>query len=572
MSAEQRRTALREAVSRLRPELRQAFLYSIVISLLALAPIGYMRDVYGPVLDARSGRSLAFVTALLVLALAMSGFLEWVRARVMQAAAVKFAQEISPRVFEATFRANLHRLQGAGQALSDLRVIRTFITSPTLTVIMDVPLGAIFLGLVFLINPLMGLLSLLGASTIALLGWWTERRIKPQVEEAQQFNGASQVVASSGSRNAQVVEAMGMTTALQRRWMAARQQYLAKQANVAELQAVAASANKLIMLSQGSLLLGIGMMLTLLEILPPSVGAFLIIAKLLGNRAVGPLMQLINSWKQVVTARDAFDRLEAFLERVQPLEQRMRMPAPKGLLQVEGASVRAPGTKKTVVLDAAFTVKPGQVLAVIGNSGSGKSSLARALVGVWPPMVGTLRLDGVDIGSWDKTELGPFLGYLPQDVELFDGTIAENIARFGEVDPLKLQAAIEYAGLHDLIRGLPNGVATLIGDDGAVLSGGQRQRVALARALYGDPSLIVLDEPNSSLDQRGDRDLLKGIQAMKEKGSAIVVVTHREALYPVVDLILVMEDGRPKLYGARDKVLAQLKPAAAQATTKQVAA
>jgi ATP-binding cassette subfamily C exporter for protease/lipase len=364
---------------------------------------------------------------------------------------------------------------------------------------------------------------------------------------------------------------MGMTEALKRRWLTVQRQYLTKQAAAADVQAVSASLNKLFMLAQGSLVLGIGMLLTLLEVLPPSAGAFLIIAKLLGNRAVGPLMQLINSWKNVVTAKDAFDRLESFLEAMKPIQSRMRMPAPRGLLQVEGASVRAPGTKRPVVMDANFTLKPGQVLAVIGTSGSGKSSLARALVGIWQPIAGTVRLDGVEIASWNKSELGPWLGYLPQDVELFDGTLAENIARFGEIDEEKLWAAVEQAGLQDLIGGLPNGLATQIGEDGTTLSGGQRQRVALARAFYGSPSLIVLDEPNSSLDQRGDRDLLNGLQLMKAKGATIVVVTHREALYPVADYILVMEEGRPKCFGPRDKVLEQLRGPASDSTQKGAA-
>lgn len=567
MSTPQPPSEMRQAIGRLRSYWRQAFVYSAVVSLLALAPIGYMRDVYGPVLDSRSEHALLWVTLLLVVALAVSGALEWVRARVFQAASVRLAQDIGPRVFKATFRANLHKVPGAKQALSDLRVVRNFITSPTMGVIMDVPLGVIFMLMVFFIHPLMGVMSLLGAVLMAGLGWVSERRVSPLMMQAQQFNSAAQIFAADSGRNALVIEAMGMVPAIQRRWYQFQSQYLRDQAKAADAQSLSSALTKFVMLSQGSLLLAVGMLFTLLEILPPTAGAFLIIAKLLGNRAVGPLMQLINSWRQVVMARDAFARLDDFLTKVPEPEERMKMPPPQGLLTVEGAAARAAGTKKTLVMDVTFNLPPGQIMAVIGPSGSGKSSLARMLVGLLPPILGTVRLDGVDIASWDKSELGAYLGYLPQDVELFDGTVAQNIARFNDVQEQALTDAVNLAGLQTLLAELPDGVNTEIGDDGATLSGGQRQRVGLARALYGQPKLIVLDEPNSSLDQQGEFDLQQALLAMRKRGSTVVVVTHREHLLAVVDTILVLEEGRPLMYGAREKVLAEMAARKAGATT-----
>jgi ATP-binding cassette subfamily C exporter for protease/lipase len=559
MSLPQPPSELTLAMSRLRPYWRQAFVYSTVVSLLALAPIGYMRDVYGPVLDSRSERTLLWVTLLLVVALAMSAALEWVRARVFQAASVRLAQEIGPRVFTATFRANLHKVPGARQALADLRVVRNFITSPTMGVLMDVPLGAIFMLMVFFIHPLMGVMSLVGAALMAGLGWVSEQRMRPLTTQAQQFNSAAQNFAADSGRNALVIEAMGMVPAIQRRWYTFQAQYLRDQAKAADAQSLASALTKFVMLSQGSLLMAVGMLFTLLEILPPTAGAFLIIAKLLGNRAVGPLMQLINSWRQVVMARDAYTRLDEFLGKVPEPEQRMKMPPPQGLLTVENAAARAPGTKRTVVMDVTFTLPPGQVMAVIGPSGSGKSSLARLLVGLTAPILGTVRLDGVDIASWDKCELGAHLGYLPQDVELFDGTIAQNIARFGTINEEAMAAAVKLAGLQPLIDELPQGMNTEIGDDGATLSGGQRQRVGLARAVYGQPKLVVLDEPNSSLDQQGEADLQQALQALRQLGCTVIVITHREHLLAAVNTVLVLEEGRPLMYGARDKVLAEME-------------
>jgi ATP-binding cassette, subfamily C, bacterial exporter for protease/lipase len=260
----------------------------------------------------------------------------------------------------------------------------------------------------------------------------------------------------------------------------------------------------------------------------------------------------------LVVARDGFDRLERFLDAVPTSVPGMSMPAPKGALSVEGVLAQAPVTRKAILQDVTFALPAGEVLAVIGPSGSGKSSLARLLVGVWPTVAGSVRLDGVDVFTWNKAELGPFLGYLPQDIELFDGTLAENIARFGKVDSDKVEQAARLAGLHEMILALPAGYNTQMGDDGCVFSGGQRQRIALARAVYGNPMLVVLDEPNSSLDEAGDRALMETMQALKARGCTIVVISHRMSIFPIVDRVLLLMNGRLAMYGPRDQVLAKL--------------
>ena len=549
---------LRQALIPLRPYLVTAVVFTTVVALLSLAPIGYMRDVYGPVLNARSSHALFMVTLILIGMLLVSALLEWARSRVMAGASVRFAESMSQRVFDASFRANLLKVPGARQALGDLLVIRNFITSPTMVALMDAPMGLIFLGLVFLINPLMGAFSLFGALVVFVLGIMSERKVSPLMTQAQRFSIAASNFAADSGRNAQVIEAMGMRRAVQQRWLALHNQFLRDQALASAVQAQGSAASKFVMLAQGSLLLGIGVLFTLWGVISPQAGALIIIAKLLGAKAIAPLMQLINSWKQVVVARDSWERLDEFLAKVPEREKRMSMPAPRGHLALENVAVRAPGTKRTVLMDVGLVVKPGRVLGVIGPSGSGKSSLARTIIGLWTPITGAVRLDGVEVSGWDKAELGPHIGYLPQDVELFDGTLAENIARFGEVDRDKVHAAATLAGLDPIVAQLPQGLDTDIGDDGCTLSGGQRQRVGLARAMYGDPRLLVLDEPNSSLDERGEADLIAAIRTLSGRGCTVVLITHRKGLLAATDQLLVLADGRPKMFGPRDQVLAKM--------------
>jgi ATP-binding cassette subfamily C exporter for protease/lipase len=287
----------------------------------------------------------------------------------------------------------------------------------------------------------------------------------------------------------------------------------------------------------------------------------MIIGSVLGGRVLAPLAQLVAQWSAVVNVRSAWDRLEGLLAQVPPKPQNMSLPAPKGLLTVESLMAGAPGQAAAIVRGVQFALNPGEVLAVVGPSASGKTSLARLLVGLWPAMSGKVRLDGADIHTWDKSELGPYLGYLPQGVELLEGTVAENIARFGDVDMVQVEAAARLVGLHELIMALPEGYNSPIGRDGAVLSGGQRQRVGLARALYGTPVFVVLDEPNSSLDEAGDKALANAIASLKQLGTTFVVMTHRTSVLGVADKMLLMRDGAQQAFGPRDEVLAALQKA-----------
>ena len=546
------------ALGQLRPYLLLALLLSVFIALLTLAPIGYMREVYGPVVTARSEATLAWVTLLLVGALAMAACLDWVRQRVQSAAATRLSALLSEKVFDASFRANLMALPGARLALSDFRTVRNFISSPTAAVILDAPMGLMLLGLIFAIHPVMGLLSLAGGVLSIVISLLTERAVRPVMAHAVEKSQLASHYAADASKNAEAILAMGMGPSVQGRWQLIQNEYLKLQANATNKQGIGSAMTRSVMLIQGSAILGLGTALTLAGVLSPAAGGMLIVAKLIGAIAMRPMMQLITSWKQVSTARDALERLRTFMIKIPTPEAGMSLPAPRGLLELKGATVMAPATKQTILVDQTFTVNPGQVLAVIGPSGSGKSSLARLITGIWAPRLGEVRLDGVSIAQWPKAELGPHIGFLPQDIELFDGTVAENISRFNEPDPAKLARAVELTGLANLLADLPEGLNTQLGDDGARLSGGQRQRIGLARAFYGDPQLLVLDEPNANLDAQGDDALAAAIQGARARGATIVLITHRREILSLADLLLVLKDGRPVVFGPMERVLAQL--------------
>jgi len=429
------------------------------------------------------------------------------------------------------------------------------------TAIMDVPLALLYLVVLFLINMKMGFMSLVGALLSVGLAYLTERDTQPPLTVANRAAIGAQNYANSSLRNAQVIEAMGMQRNIHSRWMKRQKEFLFQQAVASDYGGAYAASSKFVQMALSSLLLGAGCWLTVLGEFSGS-GGMMIVASVLGGRVLAPIVQLIGMWKQVVNARDAYGRLDKLLQTVPPKQPGMALPPPKGLLSVEGVVAGAPGSPAAIVRGVTFMVPPGKAVAIVGPSASGKTTLARLMVGIWPTANGKVRLDGVDIFPWNKAELGPHIGYLPQDVELFDGTLAENIARFSHVDMAKVEAAARAVGVHETILALPQGYETTIGDDGCFLSGGQRQRVGLARAIYGNPRFIVLDEPNSSLDEAGEQALVRTLLALKAMGTTIIVITHRTSVLAAVDLMLILQDGQVKAYGPRDDVLAALQKGA----------
>ena len=543
----------------LKPVLMRAAGFSMIISLLALSPTVYMLEVYERVVNARSGMTLAMLTVVVVLCYAVMEILEKVRGAMMRAAGVQLDEKLSERVYNAMFQGFLKRhVSGGTQVLNDLKLVREFLFNPALLAVLEAPVALVALALIFAINPLLGWSAVVGALAQMGVAYMNERATRKPLNEANRSAAAAQQFAEASLRNAHVMESMGMLDAVQARWQKRQDQFLAHQAQASEGAGLWTAMSKLIQQLMGSVLLGLGAWLLMGNALNGG-GGMVIIGSVLGGRVLAPLGQVVAQWNAVVNVRAAWARLEALLAQIPEKPEAMSLPAPKGFLTVEALMAGAPGQQVPIVRGVQFGIQPGEVLAVIGPSASGKTTLARLLVGLWPAISGKVRLDGADVHAWDKAELGPYLGYLPQGVELLDGTLAENIARFGDVDMVQVEAAARLVGLHELIMSMPQGYNSPIGRDGTMLSGGQRQRVGLARALYGKPVFVVLDEPNSSLDEVGDAALANAIATLKQMGTTFVVMTHRSSILGVADKILLMREGAQQAFGPRDEVLAALQ-------------
>ena len=549
------------ALQPLMPVIKRAIGFSAVISLLMLAPTIYMMDVYDRVVNSRSVMTLAMLTIMVTAAYAMMELLEKIRSTMLRSAGIELDQALSERVYSAMFQGFLRRqVGGSTQALNDLKVVREFLANPALFAIMEAPVSLFALLLIFAISPVLGWASVLGAVVQVGVAYMNERAIRQPLTDANKSAGVAQQFAESSLRNAHVMESMGMLTAVHARWQKRQQIFLAQQAVASEGGGFWSAMSKMVQLVFASLMLGLGAWLMLGNSLNGGA-SMMIVGSVLGGRVLAPLTQVVAQWNSVVNARGAWSRLELLLSQIPTKPEAMTLPAPKGHLLVEGVVAGAPGQQVPIVRGVQFSLNPGEVLAVVGPSASGKTTLARLLVGLWPALGGKVRLDGADVYSWDKQELGPYLGYLPQGVELLEGTLAENIARFGEVDIQQVEAAAKLVGLHELIEAMPLGYNSPIGRDGAILSGGQRQRVGLARAIYGRPVFVVLDEPNSSLDEVGDAALAKAILTLKQLGTTFVVMTHRTSVLGVADKMLVMREGTQQAFGPRDEVLAAMQNA-----------
>jgi ATP-binding cassette subfamily C exporter for protease/lipase len=559
------RSPLREALHAPRDLYRRAATLSMVIGLLSLAPSWFMFEVYGRVLNSRNVATLGWLLAMVVGVYVMLELLELVRGRVLKAAAQCVDARIRDRVFNAAFAASLRREpSGSVQPFNDLKTIRDAIHSQIVTATMDLPSALLCIGLLFAMSPWLAIVALFGAFIqLAMLGL-TERRTMPLLSQAIQASILAQRQAGGALRNAQVIESMGMLGPVHARWMKLQRMFLGLQATASDYAGSTTAVAKLVQTMQGSVLLGGACWIMLHGGLWGGAG-MLIVASILGGRALQPLAQIVAQWRVAINARDAYKRLDALVGTLPPDDNRLSLPAPQGKLTAEAVVAAAPGQTVAILKQVSFAALPGELTLIIGPSASGKTTLARLLVGVWPTAAGKIRLDGADVYTWDKEELGPHVGYLPQNVELFDGTVAENIARFGAVDMTKVVEAATQAGLTEMIEALPERYDTRIGDEGANLSGGQRQRLGLARALYGSPHLVVLDEPNSSLDEAGDKQLLAALQALKARGATTVAITHRKSILPVADKLLVLNDGQVVAFGPRDDVLAAMKKANEQA-------
>ena len=550
-------TELREALLGLGKLFRQAVFFSVFTNFLALTPTVYMMQVYGRVLDSRNYTTLAMLTLLVVMMYIFMEVLDWARAEILHRASLKLDDQLNDRIFNVSFYAKLRGAQGGPRAPEDMRALRDFIASPTLLAVLDAPISLLFMILVYLINPLMGFMTAFGAVIQILLAFMTEKGTQKLLVDANRGSASAQSYAHNSLRHAEAIEAMGMLESIHARWLEKQRQFLLSQAVASDRAGISTALSKFVQITLGSALLGLGSWLTVKGAFLDG-GSMMLVASILGGRAVAPITQVISQWKQVVSARDAYDRLGTLLGNIPERQTGMSLPPPRGNLSVEGVTATAPASQLAIIRGITFIIPAGEVVAMIGPSASGKSTLARLLVGIWPSASGKIRLDGADVFAWNKAELGPHIGYLPQDVELFDGSLAENIARFGQIDRDKVEAAARQVGLHDIILGLPDGYDSQIGDEGCFLSGGQRQRVGLARAIYANPRFVVLDEPNSSLDEAGEAALLATLKWLKSEGRTVVIITHRTSVFPAVDRILVLRDGVIQGYGTRDEIMAAL--------------
>lgn len=533
--------------------------FSFCINLLMIVPAIYMLQVYDRVITSGSYNTLLVLTLIMAFLLISMGGLEWVRSRVLIHLGERIDGLLASRLFNAGF---VNKLRGApnsgSQGLQDLFGLKNFVTGRALFAFLDFPWLPVYLAIMFLFHPLYGWMGVGAALVLLALAFTNEYLTNPMLQEASKKSVGVHQLLTRNFQNAEAVHAMGMQGNVRGKWQPMHEEVQGLQAQASKRSASFTSASRNIRLLVQSLILGLGGYLVLQQEISPGV---MIAGSILLGRALAPIDQLIGAWRGFSAARSQYQRITDLLSEVSEEPPRMTLPEPTGQLAFEQVFVVPPGAQEPVLKNLNFQFKPGEVVAVIGPSASGKSSLARAALGVWPAAKGVVRLDGADINQWDREQLGPFLGYVPQDVELFDGTVKDNIARFCQVDAEAVVEAAKLAGVHELILRLPEGYDTVIGQSGGVLSGGQRQRIALARAIYRFPKLVVLDEPNSNLDDAGERDLARAIAELKRRGTTVLVITHRMSLVNAVDKIMVLVEGQVRDFDERAKVLEAMNQA-----------
>lgn len=549
-----------QALTDLKGAFRTVGVFSAIINLMLLVPSLYMLQVYDRVLASRNETTLLMLTLMVLGAYLFMSALEFVRSFVLIRVGAQLDMKMNKRIYTAAFEQNLKKAGGnAGQALQDLTTIRQFLTGNALFAFFDAPWFPVYLAVIFLFNPSLGVFALCGTLLLIVLAYVNEAVSKKPLAEASSMAIAAGNLATNNLRNAEVIEAMGMLPNLMARWFKLHGRFLHLQAQASEKSGIIGACTKFTRVSLQSLILGFGALLVLDGKIS---GGMMVVSSILMGRTLSPVEQLIGVWKNWSSTRSAYQRLCELLAANPPRRAGMSLPKPRGQISLEAVTAGPPGSGIATIRNLSFTIEPGDVLGVIGSSGAGKSSLARLLVGVWPAAAGKVRLDGADVYQWNKDELGPHMGYLPQDIELFAGTVSENIARFGEVDSEKVVLAARRAGVHEMILQFPKGYDTPLGDGGAGLSGGQKQRIGLARAMYDDPSLLVLDEPNSNLDELGEQALVAAIVDFRQRGKTVVLITHRSSAIGVTNKLLLLQNGEAALFGPTAKVLTDLTTAA----------
>ncbi|WP_447553450.1 type I secretion system permease/ATPase [Vreelandella sp. EE22] len=555
MAKQQEATDLQLALKACKSSFVSVGFFSMFVNLLMLVPPMYMLQVYDRVLTTQSLDTLIMLTLVVVFLFMVMGGLELVRSRMLVRVGNRLDTAINERLYSAMFRRSLVA-QGSqsAQPLNDLTSLRQFLTGNGLFAFFDAPWVPVYLGVLFLFHPWLGIFATCAGIILVGLAIANEKATKTLLADANNEHIQAQNLANSNLRNAEVLHAMGMLPGIMGRWSKRHHEFLSKQSQASDRAGALTNVSKVLRIMFQSLILGLGALLVLEGQMSPGM---MIAGSILMGRALAPIDQMIGGWKSFVSARGAYGRLNELLTLIPGEQRKMSLPAPKGDIALENVAAAPPGVRMATIRGINFEVPRGQHIGIIGPSAAGKSTLARVLLGIWPSQVGDVRLDGGVITQYNRDEIGPYIGYLPQDIELFDGTISENIARFGNIDSHKVVEAAQKAGVHEMILELPNGYDTVISSTSGALSGGQRQRVGLARALYGNPVFVVLDEPNANLDEAGERALGQTIAQLKSEGVTLFVISHRTNVLKNMDKLLVMKEGQVSMFGPRDQVLAQ---------------
>lgn len=539
---------------------KQVAAFSFVINLLLLVSPIYMLQLYDRVLSSGSKDTLVVLSIIALFLLGLLGLLEVVRNRIMSRVGADLDNELKDDVFDGLVdQAALRGGENSGQGIRDLDSIRQFVSSNAPFAFFDAPWTPFFIIVVTLLHPLLGLVAVIGAVIIFCLAIATELVSRDLLKKSAGHQVQSHNFVETSLRNNDVLRAMNIATGLKAKWSGQRDPAIALQVKANERVGLLLGSTKAVRIAIQVIILGTGGYLALEQLITPGA---IVAASIITGRALAPVEQAIGAWRQVVSARGAYKRLTDLLEKTAGKKAPMALPRPEGNLGVSGLVGALPKAKEPILKGISFGLEKGELLGIIGPSGAGKSFLARHMIGVWPAIRGTVRLGGIDVSTWHDSDRGQYIGYLPQNIELFPGTIAENIARFTQIDSDKVVEAAQLAGCHDLILGMPQNYDTVIGNGGMFLSGGQSQRIALARALYNSPVFVVLDEPNSNLDTEGELALNTCLNTLKERGTTVVIITHNIRALQAADKVLVLKDGAVASFGPRDEILKQfMKPA-----------
>lgn len=536
---------------------RKAFMMcfglTIIIELMSITPMLYMMNMMDHVLSSHSMVTLVSLTVMIAGVYLFWSAMDWIRSRLMIRLSLRIDWDLADKVFDASFRRYVGRKNiNVSELLADLSSLRQFFTGRSVFTLMQAPFAFLFIAIGGLFHPYLALFAFCASVLMVIISYLTAKITTPILKAANEANTEASRLASGSLRHAETTLALGMLSGVRNKWYDQHRIYLTNQVNASEASGLTGGASGYLSKLMPSLQMGLGAFLSMEGLIS---GGMIMAASMLISKSVAPIQALIGSWKEIVNARSAYERLNELLETDLLSKQRMKLPPPVGHLELDNAVGVPPGHDKAVLSDIKFELQPGQVLAVVGPSAAGKTSLVKLLLGVWAPKEGTVKLDGVNISEWDHDEVGPLVGYVPQEIEFFEGTVAENIARLGEVIPEKVVEAAKLIEMHDVILGFPKGYDTMLGDSGFAPSGGQRQRLAIARAIYGMPKFVVMDEPNSNLDELGETALINCVQALKDNGGTVVITTHRPRLVNTVDMMLVLKEGKQVVFGAASDLL-----------------